>query len=203
MAIGGGTEVMGGGTVDVWWGAVDTAPPLLTVASDTIETNTTWSEIGEGFIDEDGFNADLQNTVNKVFVLKSTAPQRIYRTQEEPMFTFNLFESTIEAKAIGLHGGTGVITNPTSNNSTCNIQRGPTVREVAMLFRSVSPYDDDPDVNGWVLQGYLPRGVFTEIGSYKYYKEQVALPLTYALLESDAQSNPLEGLGWIEATFAA
>ena len=202
MAIGGGTEVMGGGTVDVWWGSVDTAPPLLTVASDTIETNTTWSEIGEGFIDEDGFNSDLQNTVNKVFVLKSTAPQRIYRTQEEPMFTFNLFESTIEAKAIALHGGTGVITNPTSTTRRVNIQRGPTVREVAMLFRTVSPYDDDPDVNGWVLQGYLPRGVFTEVGSYKYYKEQVALPLTYALLESDAQTGDLAGLGWIEATFA-
>ena len=97
-----GTEVMGGGVVDVFFGAVDAAPPEIDATKATILSGAVWSEIGEGFIDEDGFNVDLANTINKVFVLRSTAPQRVYRTQEEPMFEFNLFESTMDAMSIAL-----------------------------------------------------------------------------------------------------
>lgn len=197
-----GTEVFGGGVVDVFWGAVDAIAPALDDSKSDIITAGVWSEIGEGFIDEDGLNADFANTTNKVFVLRSTAAQRIYRTQEEPMVEFNLFESTIEAMAIGLHGadtGTGSrITNPETNTKRVAIKRGSIVQESAILFRTVSPYDTNPAVNGWLLQGYFPRGIFEKIGSYKYYKEQVALPLTFASLESLTND-----LGWIEAQFEA
>ena len=193
-----GTETMGGGVVDLWWGSVDAVCPDL----DVVPPTSAWSDIGAGFISEDGFNADLANTIKKVFVLKSTAAQRIYRTQEEPMFEFNLFESTIEAMAIGLHGTESKVTTTAATATVIgkkrvSIKRGAIVQESSVLFRTVSPYDTDPAVNEWLLQGYLPRGVFTKIGSYKYYKEETALPLTFELLESDTNE-----LGWIEAQFA-
>ena len=190
-----GTEVFGGGTVDLWWGAVDADEPEPNVDPPA----TAWTPIGQGFISEDGLSADLANTITKVFVLKSTAPQRIYRTQEEPMIEFSLFEATMEALSIALHGSENQVTTVAATDSVIGkrsvpIQRGATVREAAVLFRSVSPYDTDPDTNSWHFQGYLPRGVFTKIGNFKFYKEQLALPLTFELLESEAN-----GLGQLSA----
>ena len=193
-----GVEVMGGGTVDLWWGSADAVAPALDAVPDT----TSWSSIGAGFIDEDGFNADFSNTMNKVFVLKSTAPQRMYRTQEEPMFEFNLFESTMEALAIAMHGTEDKVTTTPADTGQIGqyrvpILRGPIVQYSAMLFRTISPYDTAPATNAWKLQGYLPVGVFTQVGSFKFYKEQVAMPLTFELVESETNA-----LGYIEAQFA-
>jgi hypothetical protein len=181
-----GTEVFGGGTVNVWWAPVDTVKPDLTGATDPAAP---WAAIGQGYISEDGLSADLANTITKVFVLRSTGPQRIYRTQEEPMVEFSLFESTIEALAIALHGTTTVVTDRDATDTLTglkevDIQRGATVRESAILFRSVSPYDKAPDTNKWQFQGWLPRGVFTKIGNFKFFKEQLTLPLTFEVLES-------------------
>ena len=197
-----GTEVMGGGVVDIFWGAADAVAPDLDATKATIISGSVWSEIGEGFIDEDGFNVDLANTVNKVFVLRSTAPQRIYRTQEEPMFEFNLFESTMHAMSVALQSTETAITTVPAADAQIGyhrlpIKRGAIVQEASILFRTVSPYDTAPSTNGWLLQGYLPRGVFTQVGSFKLYKEQVALPLTFELLESKTND-----LGYIEAQFA-
>ena len=195
-----GTEVMGGGVVDVFFGAVDAVPPEIDATKATILSGAVWSEIGEGFIDEDGFNVDLANTINKVFVLRSTAPQRVYRTQEEPMFEFNLFESTMDAMSIALQTAelptAGVVAGAsgTAGYKRLQIKRGAIIQEAAILFRTVSPYDTAPATNGWLLQGWLPRGVFTQVGSFKFYKEQVALPLTFELLESTTND-----LGYIEA----
>jgi hypothetical protein len=195
-----GTEVFGGGTVDVWWGAVDAVAPSV----DAEPLPAAWSLIGEGFISEDGLSSDLANTITKVFVLKSTAPQRIYRTQEEPMVELSLFESTMEALAVALHGTETQVTTTAATDTVVGVKevpimRGATVRESAVLFRSVSPYDTAPDTNDWKFQGYLPRGVFTKVGSFKFYKEQIALPLTFELLESTVPAN---GLGKFSAQFA-
>ena len=205
-----GTEVFGGGTVDVWWSATDETAPDLTDSNADV-TNSNWTTIGAGFIDEDGFNVDLQNTINKVFVLRSTAAQRVYRTQEEPMVTFNLFEGTVAGMGVSLHGTStdvpsGVVdsTAAGANNNPpayrrVTIMRGPVVRDAAILWRTASPADTDPDSNAYILQGYIPRGVFTQVGSFKYYKEQITLPLTFEALESiNSALGDLERLGWID-----
>ena len=193
-----GVEVMGGGTVDLWWAPLDESPPALGT-----EPGGNWSSIGEGFIDEDGFNSDFSNTINKVFVLKSTAPQRVYRTQEEPMFEFNLFESTMEALAIAMHGTENKVDGTIATNTVRRvpIKRGPIIQYSAMLFRTISPYAA-LGTEVWKLQGYLPSGVFTQVGSFKFYKEQVALPLTFELVESTGQTNTDHSLGYIEAQYA-
>ena len=203
-----GTEVFGGGTVDIWWAPTDEVAPELTDANSDVDSSN-WSSIGGGFIDEDGFNVDFQNTINKVFVLRSTAPQRVYRTQEEPMITFNLFDGTVSGMGVAMHGSStdvssGVVdtipaagTDPAYRRIT--IMRGPTVRDAAILWRTVSPTDQDPDTNNHILQGYIPRGVFTQVGSFKFYKEQITLPLTFEALEStNTLLGDLERMGWID-----
>lgn len=204
-----GTEVFGGSTVDVWWGAADaTAPALPTGRANLLDhtdiDDDVWTSIGAGFIDEDGFNVDFQNTINKVFVLRSTAAQRVYRTQEEPMITFNLFEGTVAGMGVAMHGTSADVSSGVVDTSSAGdghrrvtIMRGSVVRDAAILWRAASPADNDPDTNNWMLQGYIPRGVFTQVGSFKYYKEQIALPLTFEALESTVQTG-LNKLGWID-----
>ena len=202
-----GTEVFGGSTVDIWWAATDSLAPVL-AATNPVPDPSVWSAVGGGYIDEDGFNVDFQNTINKVFVLRSTAPQRVYRTQEEPMITFNLFDGTAEGMGVSMHGTDqtvgGVISNPSTGSGgdyvkRINIMRGPRVRDAAILWRTASPTDTDPDSNEYLLQGYIPRGVFTQVGSFKFYKEQITLPLTFEALEStNSTLDDLERLGWID-----
>ena len=204
-----GTEVFGGSTVDVWWGAADATAPALPTGRASLLDHTdidddVWTSIGAGFIDEDGFNVDFQNTINKVFILRSTAAQRVYRTQEEPMITFNLFEGTVAGMGVAMHGTSADVSSGVVDTSSAGdghrrvtIMRGSVVRDAAILWRAASPADNDPDTNNWMLQGYIPRGVFTQVGSFKYYKEQITLPLTFEALESTVQTG-LNKLGWID-----
>lgn len=65
-----GTRILGGGTVDMWWGpSGEVAPDIWDDPGDE------WTTIRNYFTDEEETKTDPTRKIGKVFVLKKPKPQ--------------------------------------------------------------------------------------------------------------------------------
>lgn len=152
---------------------------------------------GDKSISDDGLTVNFEEEINDQMVLGSTVPQKAFRVSESIMYDFTLFDLTAEMFAIAMSGlpvsdtpaGTG-----TGGYRSVPLVRGFNILYQAFLFRGISPYADNMNVQYW-----LPKGYAGFNGEVQYQKGEAAgLGISVKPYEYGAS-----GLGQYQAQYAA
>lgn len=158
-----------------------------------------WAVLGTNSsksITEDGVTITHEQTVERFYVVGSTAPQKAFRTQEELMAAFSIADMTAEQYAKVLNGPT--VTDTAAGSGTAgvrdfNLLRGLDLQERGLLLRSAySPYADAFEMQYWIprcFQNGNPAPVFKK-------GEPAMLETEWVALESQTSTN---GFGKFEA----
>ncbi len=128
-----------------WFAPVGTAFPLLGVAPavDWIKIGTS----GDESYSEEGVKVTHSQEVNKVRPLGSTVPIKAFRTQEELLIAFTVWDVSAEFYRLSLNSNDVTTTAAgagTAGFKSVQFYQGEQVATMALLLRSdVSPYGDD------------------------------------------------------------
>ena len=135
---------------------------------------------------EDGVTITPESTESEIMVLGSTAPQKVFRTEEHLLLTVSLKDITIEtlAKAMNNAAVTDVVAaTGTGGYRSMPMLRGSDVTTVAVLVRGKSSYGD-----GFNAQHRIPMGYVASVGGFTYEKGDAAMvELEIRALEHDSQ----------------
>ena len=191
------------------------APPDI----DATTVASGWVQIGKsGAVnyEDDGVAVAFRQSLSKVRGAASSAPIKIYRTEEDVEFSLMVRDIRMEMLTFALNGNVVTpIPSTASKGNRIHFLQGVDVTQGSLLLRGLgrSPYGDSS--LKWALQFYIPLGVMAAdevaMGFGKENPVEVNMMFT-AMLDTEGvigsidlatAANSKKRLGWITARNAA
>lgn len=134
------------------------APPGTAKPDIDVDPTSPWAKVGtQGFLNHfpEGVSANLSQGTNVFRSAGSTAPRKIFRTEEDAKFGLTIADLTAEQFAIAVNDNTVTTVAAgvgTPGTKTVGLSRGLSVATYALLLKGPSPAMEDG-----ACQFYIPR----------------------------------------------
>ena len=177
-------------------------------APDITAALTTWKQLGlNGAVhyEDDGVTVALSQSIEKIRGAASTAPIKVYRTEEDVTISLTLRDMRLEMLQYALQGA-GLLSPAPTNASGLNLFRGVNVPTAAILLRGIglSPYPVQSGGSQYALQFFAPAGYMSADSIEMMFGKNnpAETPFEFTVLYDSSQTDAKKALGSVYAQIA-